>query len=67
MTPAKGHAPRPLSRIFAIPLALGLVSAVGLVAALVGDDLWDMIGWLGLGIPLAVTIWCLWRPKQRTM
>lgn len=63
MKPVKENAQRPLSRIFAIPLALGLVSAVGLIAALVGDDIWDMIGWLGLGIPLAVTVWCLWRPK----
>lgn len=67
MNPPKRNAPRPLSRIFAIPLVLGLVSGIGLVAALVGDDLWDAIGWLGLGIPLAVTVWCLWRPKQRIM
>jgi hypothetical protein len=52
-------AQRPLSRIFAVPLALGVVSAVGLIAALVGDDLWDAVGWLGLGIPLIVTAWCL--------
>lgn len=60
--PVKRSAPRPLSRIFAVPLVLGLVSTIGLVAALVGDDVWDAIGWIGLGIPLAVAAWCV-RPK----
>lgn len=53
---------RPLPRIFAVPIVLGVVSTIGLIAALVGDDIWDAIGWIGLGIPLAVTVWCL-RPK----
>jgi hypothetical protein len=64
VNPPKVNAQRRLSRIFAIPLLLGLVSAAGLTAALVGDDIWDVIGWLGLGIPLAVTVWCLTRPKS---
>jgi hypothetical protein len=51
----------PLSRIFAIPTALGVASAVGLVGALVGDGWWDASGWIGLGLPLMVTAWCLWR------
>jgi hypothetical protein len=62
--PVKRKAQRPLSQIFVVPLLLGVVSAIGLVAALVGDDLWDFVGWLGLGIPLAVTLWCLARPKS---
>lgn len=63
MTALKRPRARPLSQIFAMPLALGIVSTIGLVAALVGDDVWDAIGWIGLGIPLAVTMWCL-RPKS---
>lgn len=53
----------PLSRIFAIPAALGVASAFGLVGALVGDGWWDAAGWLGLGIPLAVTAW-YWWPRR---
>ncbi len=52
---------RSLSRIFAIPFALGVVSGIGLVVALVGDGLWDAAGWIALAIPVLVTIWCLWR------
>ena len=59
MTALKRPQARPLPQIFAMPLALGIVSTIGLVAALVGDDVWDAIGWIGLGIPLAVTMWCL--------
>lgn len=50
-----------LSRIFAIPIALGIVSAIGLIVALVGDGLWDAAGWSALAIPVLVTIWCLLR------
>ena len=52
---------RSLWRIFAIPFALGIVSAIGLVVALVGDDLWDAAGWSALAIPVLVTVWCWCR------
>lgn len=64
MTPSVPNPKRPLSRIFAIPFAIGVVSAIGLVAALVGDDMWDTIGWLGLGIPAGVAIWFMARPRE---
>ncbi len=64
MTKRKVIAARTPWQIFAMPLVLGVLSAIGLVAALVGDDLfWDGIGWVGLGIPLLVTGWCLYRSK----
>lgn len=47
-----------------MPLALGVVSTIGLVVALVGDDLWDVLGWLGLGIPLIITTWCMVRARH---
>lgn len=56
-------AERPLSafRVFGIPVVLMLVSAVGLVAALIGDGAWDALSWLGLGAPVAVIAWYLCR------
>ena len=54
---------QPLSRVFAIPLLLGVLSAFGLVAALVGDGAWDVAGWLTLGVPLIVVAWCLARSR----
>jgi len=32
---------RTLGQIFAVPLLIGVMSIVGLVAALVGDGIWD--------------------------
>jgi hypothetical protein len=43
--------------IFAAPGIVGVVSLVGLVAALLGDGLYDAVSWLGLLIPLAVVAW----------
>lgn len=57
--------PRSPRQIFAVPLAMGIVSAFGLVAALVGDGAWDVAGWLALAVPLVVIGWCLMRPLGR--
>lgn len=43
-----------LVRIFAVPAVLGLLAAVGLVSALVGDGLFDAVSWICLGAPLAI-------------
>jgi hypothetical protein len=36
---------RSLPRVFAIPILLGISSVVGLLAALLGDDVWDALSW----------------------
>jgi hypothetical protein len=46
-----------LGQIFAAPAALGVVSAIGLTTALVGDGGWDAVSWLGLGLPTAAALW----------
>ncbi|EJF71382.1 MULTISPECIES: hypothetical protein [Pseudomonas] len=46
-------------KVFGIPLAIGLLSAAGLFAALLGDGLWDSLSWVGLGIPAAIGSWAL--------
>ena len=43
--------------IFRWPLWLGLLIAIGLASALVGDDGWDALSWTALAIPLAVLGW----------
>jgi hypothetical protein len=52
-------------RVFAIPLLLAVLSAIGLLAALIGDNLWDALSWLGLGVPVAVILWYVARPGRR--
>ena len=46
------------------PLVMGLLTAVGLVSALFSDGgVGDAVAWGALGIPVAVCIWCGWRPR----
>ena len=51
-------------RIFAWPLLIGLLGALGLFAALLGDGLWDSLSWLGLGTPAVLGVLAL-RPRRR--
>ncbi|WP_165392263.1 hypothetical protein [Pseudomonas tructae] len=37
--------------VFAMPTLIGLISALGLFAALLGDGGWDVLAWVGLGLP----------------
>jgi len=43
-----------LRQIFIMPAALALLSGIGLVSALLGDDFWDVLSWVALGLPLVV-------------
>jgi hypothetical protein len=37
--------------VFKVPVSIGLLSAGGLFAALLGDGAWDTLSWVGLGLP----------------
>jgi hypothetical protein len=37
--------------LWGCPLAIAILSAVGLIGALVGDGAWDWLAWIGLGAP----------------
>ena len=42
-------------QVFRWPLAV--LSAGGLISALVADGAWDAVSWFGLGLPVAVCAW----------
>ena len=46
-----------LRQVFAAPLAIAILSTVGLISALVGDDIWDMLSWLTLAVPVTVILY----------
>jgi hypothetical protein len=52
-------------RVFGVPVLLALVSAIGLLSALLGDDLWDVLSWIALATPVAVIVWCVARAGRR--
>lgn len=43
-------------KVFSVPLAIGIVSATGLFAALLGEGVWDTLSWIGLGIPVWISV-----------
>lgn len=43
---------RGLWMIFRWPLLLAALSLLGLIAALVGDEWYNLLSWISLGIPL---------------
>jgi len=51
----------PLLRIWVWPLLLGLLSASGLITALVSEGWGDWWSWFALGLPVLVMAWFGWR------
>lgn len=51
-----GEATRP-ARLWGWPIALGVLTASGLVSALVSEGWGDVWSWVALGVPVAVMAW----------
>jgi hypothetical protein len=47
----------PGSSLWAWPCALALLTVTGLVSALLGDGIWDMVSAVALGIPVLAGAW----------
>ena len=46
------------------PVALALLTALGLLSALLGDGAWDAASWIALGIPTGACAWFGWRGRD---
>ena len=56
---------RGLWMIFRWPLLIGLLATLGLLSALLGDGLYDVVSWLALGMPLLIVgAVRVWRQKR---
>jgi hypothetical protein len=44
-------------QVWRIPIAIGVLSLVGLCTALFGDGIWDLLSWALLAIPVWAGIW----------
>jgi hypothetical protein len=56
---------RSLRATFAAPALLAVLTGVGLMSALLGDEVWDALSWLLLAAPIAVVAWYLWMAFRR--
>ena len=45
------HRSQSTRRIFAWPALIAVLGAAGLFAALLGDGGWEVLSWVGLGVP----------------
>ena len=50
-------------KVFGTPMVLGLLSAAGLFAALLGDGVWDGLSWIGLGVPAVIGLRGLFKGR----
>src|SRR5690606_24298275 len=53
-----------LWQIFRGPLAIAVLSVVGLLAALVADGWMDVVSWVALAVPPLVIVWALSRQPE---
>lgn len=44
-------------QIWGAPIVLGILTTIGLIAALLGDGVWDALSAVTLGIPCLVCLW----------
>ena len=50
--------------VFGVPSILAVIGAIGLLAALLGDGIWDALSWLTLGTLVAVIIGYWMKPDR---
>lgn len=44
------------TRLWGIPLLIAIISLGGLLSALVGDGIWDVLSWAALALPLGLAL-----------
>lgn len=48
---------RTRTQIWAMPILLAILTVIGLIAALLGDGVWDLVSSVTLGAPVLVGAW----------
>jgi hypothetical protein len=55
----------PFMRMWAAPIVLAILTLVGLISALVGDGVWDLVSAFALGVPVVLCLWFGLRRRTR--
>ncbi|HWV17367.1 MAG TPA: hypothetical protein VNZ68_02175 [Rhodocyclaceae bacterium] len=56
--------PSDFGRVWKAPIMLGLLSAFGLLSALVGHGFWHWAAWAALAAPILAILCCVARKKK---
>jgi hypothetical protein len=51
----------PFWRLWGAPIVLGVMTAIGLLSALLGDGVWDAVSAVMLAAPVLVAGWFYWK------
>lgn len=51
-------------RLWGVPIVLGVLTAIGLVAALLGDGFLDYVSAVALGVPVVLGTWHSLRRQE---
>jgi hypothetical protein len=47
----------PFLKLWGMPILLGLLTTIGLLSALLGDGIWDIVSAFALGVPVIIGLW----------
>jgi hypothetical protein len=50
--------------IWGMPIVLGILTVAGLLVALVGDGVWDLVSVAALAVPVLVGCWFAFKPAR---
>ncbi|MFC5460977.1 hypothetical protein [Massilia niabensis] len=50
--------------LWGMPILLGILTIIGLISALLGDGIWDLVSAFALGAPVLVSLWYSLRPRR---
>lgn len=53
-----------LRRVWGAPLLLGFLTCFGLLAALLGVDVWHWLAWAALAAPVVAGVWFWMIPRR---
>ena len=53
----------PFRGVWAAPLFIAFFTTGGLLAALLGDGVWNVFSWIALAIPVAIVSWIFSRHR----
>ncbi|QNA89326.1 hypothetical protein G4G28_14145 [Massilia sp. Dwa41.01b] len=55
---------RAFTQLWGVPILLGVLTMVGLVSALLGDGIWDIVSACALAVPVCCALWFGLRRKR---
>jgi hypothetical protein len=57
----------PFMRMWGAPIVLAVLTIIGLISALLGDDVLDHVSAFALGIPVLLCVWFGLRRKKQSV